>query len=114
MPKRTRNFRAQLLKDLTDPSEAAHYINAASEDSEAMFLVALRDVAEARQMARVASQAGVAREALYRMLCDEGNPRLHSLWAILNAVGLRISVEQSRDANAQSPRARVARRTKPS
>jgi len=97
-----------------DPSEAAHYVNAASEDSEAMFLVALRDVAEARQMARVANQAGVAREALYRMLCDEGNPRLHSLWAILNAVGLRISVEQSRDANAQSPRARVARRTKPS
>jgi probable addiction module antidote protein len=114
MPKRTRSFRAQLLKDLMDPSEAAHYVNAASEDSEAMFLVALRDVAEARQMARVANQAGVAREALYRMLCDEGNPRLHSLWAILNAVGLRISVEQSRDANAQSPRARVARRTKPS
>ena len=109
MPKRTRSFRAQLLKDLKDPNEAAHYVNAASEDSEAMFLVALRDVAEAHQMAKVAKQAGVAREALYRMLCDEGNPRLHGLWAVLNAMGLRIAVEQSRDANSQIPRARVPR-----
>lgn len=93
MPKRTRGFREQLLKDLIDQAEAAHYVNAAAEDSEEMFLVALRDVAEARQMAKVANEAGVAREALYRMLSEDGNPRLDSLWAILNAVGLRILVK---------------------
>jgi probable addiction module antidote protein len=93
MPKRTKGFREQLLKDLIDQSEAAEYVNAASEDSEEMFLIALRDVAEARQMARVANEAGVAREALYRMLSEEGNPRLNTLWAILNAVGLHIQVE---------------------
>jgi DNA-binding phage protein len=49
MPKRTTNFRDDLLADLADPSEAAGYINAALEDSGEMFLVALRDVAEARQ-----------------------------------------------------------------
>jgi len=90
MPKRTHNFREQLLQDLQDHREAARYLNAAAEDSEEMFLVALRDVAEAHRMVTVAAEAGVAREALYRMLSEEGNPRLRNLWAILNAVGLRL------------------------
>ena len=90
MPKRSSDFRSDLLADLTDPQEATHYLNAASEDSERMVLVALRDIAEARQMARVAGEAGVAREALYRMLRKSGNPTYSSLTGILNALGLRI------------------------
>jgi probable addiction module antidote protein len=90
MPKRTTDFREDLLRDLADPQEAAHYLNAALEDSEQMVLVALRDIAEARQMARVAEEAGVAREALYRMLCGTGNPTYSSLTGILSALGLRI------------------------
>jgi hypothetical protein len=50
MPKRTTAFRDDLLADLADPQEAAYYLNAALEDSEEMFLVALRDVAAAKQM----------------------------------------------------------------
>jgi probable addiction module antidote protein len=96
MPKRTTDFREDLLADLADPQEAAHYLNAAFEDSTAMVLVALRDVAEARQMARVAEGAGVAREALYRMLRKSGNPTYNSLVGVLNAVGLRIVFEPNR------------------
>ena len=47
MPKRTTAFHDDLLADLADPQEGACYLNAASEDSEEMFLVALRDVAVA-------------------------------------------------------------------
>jgi probable addiction module antidote protein len=90
MPKRTTDFREDLLVDLTDSAEAARYLNAALEDSDQMALVALRDVAEARQMARVAEEAGVAREALYRMLHESGNPTYVSLMGILGALGLRI------------------------
>jgi probable addiction module antidote protein len=90
MPKRTSDFRADLLEDLANPQEAAHYLNAASEDSEKMVLVALRDIAEARQMARVAGEAGVAREALYRMLHKAGNPTYSSFMGILGALGLRL------------------------
>lgn len=90
MPKRTSDFRADLLEDLANPQEAAHYLNAASEDSEKMVLVALRDIAEARQMARVAGEAGVAREALYRMLHKTGNPTYSSFMGVLGALGLRI------------------------
>lgn len=90
MPKRTSDFREELLADLRDPQEAAHYLNAAFEDSEQMALVALRDIAEARQMARIAEDAGVAREALYRMLSKTGNPTYESFTGVLNALGLRM------------------------
>jgi len=93
MPKRTLDFREELLKDLADPKEAAHYINAALEDSEEMFLIALRDVAEARQMSKVANAAGVARESIYRMLSATGNPTHTNLVGILKALDLRLSVE---------------------
>ena len=92
MPKRTSDFRTDLLADLADPEEAAHYFNAAVADSEKMALVALRDVAEARQMATVAKESGVAREALYRMLSESGNPTFGNLSAILKSVGLKIEV----------------------
>lgn len=110
MPKRTIDFRETLLADLADPQEAANYLNAAFEDSEQMALVALRDVAEAHQMARVAGEAGVAREALYRMLCDTGNPTYGNFVKILGALGLRISFSPAAWANnsAASPGAASA------
>jgi|SRR5882672_11424266 len=111
MPKRTSDFRADLLADLADPNEAALYLNAALEDCGQMALVALRDVAEARQMARVAEEAGVAREALYRMLRKTGNPTFSSFMGILNAIGLKIRFmpasmitdKRKRNAGAKKP-----------
>ena len=50
MPKRSTDYRKTLLEDLRNPVEAANYLNAAMEDSPEMFLTALRDVAEARQL----------------------------------------------------------------
>lgn len=94
MPKRTRSFRAQLLKDLADPREAACYVSAALDDTdEDMFLIALRDVAEARRMSTVANEAGVSRESIYRMLSKTGNPTHSTLRGILKALDLKLSVE---------------------
>ena len=91
MPKRTTSYREMLLEDLQDPQEAAHYLNAVIEDrSERLFLLALRDIAESRQMAKVAEAAGGQRETIYRMLSETGNPRLSSLWDLFPALGLRI------------------------
>jgi DNA-binding phage protein len=66
MPKRTASYREELLKSLTDHTEASYYLyylQAALSDSLELFQVALRDVAEARRLAKVAKDAGVAREA---------------------------------------------------
>jgi probable addiction module antidote protein len=54
----------------------------------------LRHIAEARGwLAKVAKDAGIQRESLYRALSNRGNPRLSTLSAVLKAVGLKLSVE---------------------
>ncbi len=105
MPKRTTDYRSTLLDALKDPVEAAHYLSSALNDSEDMFLVALRDVAEAGQMARVAAGAGIARESLYRMLSPSGNPTYRNLISIFRALGIEFSQVRSRSSKT-TPRPR--------
>ncbi len=84
-------YKADLMDDLKSLDYCAKYLRAAMVDSPEAFLVALRDVAEAQKgMTRVAATAGVNRESLYRMLSGRGNPRLNSLKAVLDAIGLQI------------------------
>lgn len=105
MPKRTRSYEAGLMERLQDPGYAMEYLQAALEDSEegadAVFLLALRDVARANRMTHVAEATGLNRESLYRMLSRRGNPGIHSLQAVLGAVGLRLSVEAAETRSAQ-------------
>jgi len=94
MNKASRPYKESLLEDLKDPNEAAEYLTAALEDdSPDVFLLALRDVAEAHGMKRLAEDAQLNRESMYRMLSDQGNPQLSSLTAILHQLGLRLAVE---------------------
>ena len=95
------NYREGLLQDLADPSEAAAYLNAALEEgSQEAFLMALRDVAEAHGMSGVAQRADLNRESMYRMLSKRGNPRLSSLAALLEELGLKLTVETKAPVHA--------------
>ncbi len=94
MSKATRPYRSELLKALQDPAEAAEYLNAALvEDSNELFLLALRNVAEAHGMKKLAEEARLNRESMYRMLSEQGNPRFASLTALLKELGLKLSVQ---------------------
>jgi probable addiction module antidote protein len=92
MTSKTSSYRDALLESLSDPIEAAHYLNAAIGDSPEMFRKALRNVAQSRQMAKVAREAGVTRESLYRATSEIGNPTLDTLDSVLQALGLRIQI----------------------
>jgi probable addiction module antidote protein len=78
-----------------DPEFAAEYLKAAlgDEDEPEVLLIALRHVAQARGIAKVAKAAGIERESLYRALSVRGNPRLSTLVAVTKAIGLRLTVE---------------------
>ena len=79
---------------LANPDEAAAYLNAALEDNDQeVFLLALRDVTEARGFSQVAKDTDLNRENLYRMLSSTGNPQLSSMNALLRSFGLRLAVE---------------------
>lgn len=94
MSQLTKSYKEHLYERLQDPAQAAGYINAVleEEDMEA-FLLALRDVAEARGIGKVAAAAKLNREHLYRTLSDQGNPRLSSLIALLQVMGIRLAAE---------------------
>ena len=87
-------YHPELIKALRDPREAVEYLNAALEDGDPeVFLLALRDVAEAQGgVTEVAEAAKLNRENLYRMLSNRGNPELRSLDALLHALGFRLAI----------------------
>jgi probable addiction module antidote protein len=86
---------AMIRRIRKDPDFATEYLKAALEDAEEprVLLIALRHVAQARGIARIAKAAGIERESLYRALSARGNPRLSTLYAVAKAVGLRLTVE---------------------
>ncbi|HEU4850741.1 MAG TPA: transcriptional regulator [Telluria sp.] len=56
-------------------------------------LQALRSLAEAcGGIGSVATSTGLSREALYRSLSENGNPTIRTLFSVLDALGLRLSV----------------------
>lgn len=94
-------YQKYLIETLADPVEAAGYLNAAIEDGDKeIFLLALRNVAEARLggISKLAEATGLNRESLYRMLSGKGNPELKSLDRLLHALGLKIAVDVDEDA----------------
>jgi len=97
MPKRTRDYKESLTEALKDPKEAAAYLNAHLEeqgkDAEELFLMALRDVATAYGVSELAEEAELGRESLYKALSQSGNPKLSTLVSLLNAMGLKLSVD---------------------
>ncbi len=77
---------------------AVEYLKAALEslddpEDRGASLLMLRALAEAYGgLGSVAVQAGISRESLYRSLSPKGNPTLKTLAAVLNTMGLRLSV----------------------
>jgi probable addiction module antidote protein len=91
---KTESYKEQLLESLKDPQAAAEYLTACLDDGDVdVFLLALRDVAEAQGgIRRLSGRARLNRENLYRMLSGSGNPSLTSLDSVLTSLGLRLSV----------------------
>jgi len=92
-----------LIRELRDdPEFAAEYLKAAIEDTDEpkVLLIALRQIAKARGVAKVAKAAHIERESLYRALSPRGNPRLTTLMAVTKALGLTLTVEP---AHAELP-----------
>ncbi len=93
---RSKSYQDDLLESLKEPAEAVEYLNAALHDGDPeVFLLALRDVAEALGgVSTLSKKTKLNRENLYRMLSKRGNPQLQSLNVLLDALGFKLSVEK--------------------
>jgi probable addiction module antidote protein len=104
VPKRTIDYEAWLSEELQDAEVAGNYLSAAIEDSPQMFLEALKDVTQAHQVAKVAREAGVKRESLYKAFSEDGNPTFGTLHSVLNVFGLKMRFEPSSAATPSRAR----------
>ena len=94
----SKDYQEWLVEKLKDHDEAVAYLNAAleeslkgDEESQQVFLIALRNVAEAHGgMALLAKKARVGRESLYKTLSEKGNPKWHTLVSLVIALGLNL------------------------
>ena len=80
--------------DFLDSDEAlVEYLNAAlAENDPKYFVKALGNVARAKGMSSVSEVSGVGRQSLYRALSDEGNPRVDTLFRVLEALNVRLAI----------------------
>ena len=96
--KKSKAYQPALIDNLRNVGEAEEYLNAALEEEDPeLFLLALRNVAEAQGgVAQLAEKTKLNRESLYKMLSERGNPELRSLDTLLHALGFRLAVTANR------------------
>ena len=77
---------------LDTPEAVAAYVEAAYEDGDpALITHVLGTVARAKGMSQLAREAGVTREALYKALTLDGDPKLSTFLGVMKALGLKLS-----------------------
>lgn len=71
--------------------DMAAYLEAALEEGDpALVSAALGDIARAKGMTQVASDAGLGRESLYKALSPAGNPAFATVLKVVAALGLEL------------------------
>lgn len=88
----------------TTPFDAAEFFTSEADQAELLadafatgeagyIAAAIGTVARARGMSKVARESGVTREALYKSLSAEGDPKLSTVLGVLKSLGIKLSVE---------------------
>jgi probable addiction module antidote protein len=98
---RTKSYREGLLQRLRDPDYAVGYLTEViAHESANAFLIALRDVIDARgeNVSALSEEAGVTRQTLYHALSENGNPRFSTINQVLKTLGLQFSVRETEAA----------------
>ena len=99
MSKETRSvdYQESLISRLKkSEEEQLYYLKSALEDNwdePQAFLLALKNIADARGFSAFAENAGLSRESLYRTLSENGNPKLDTVFKMLHAMGMKLTVE---------------------
>jgi probable addiction module antidote protein len=76
---------------LNDEKAIAEYLTAMMEDGDpAMLAAALGDIARARGMSEIAKATGLTREALYKALRPDAQPRFETISRVCAALGVQL------------------------
>ncbi|KHD08414.1 hypothetical protein PN36_30080 [Candidatus Thiomargarita nelsonii] len=90
---KSKSYQVELLEALRDPVEAAEYLNAALEEGDQdVFLLALKNVTEAR-CGIIAEKSAIKPENLSHLLSKQGHPEIRNFDALLHALGFRLAIQ---------------------
>ena len=80
--------------DFLDSDEAlVEYLNVALEENDPKYFAkALGNVARAKGMSSVSEATGLGRQSLYRALSGDGNPRIDTLFRVLEALAIKLAI----------------------
>jgi probable addiction module antidote protein len=85
--------RFDVADHLTNEDDIAGYLDAVNAEGDpAAIVAALSDVARARNMTRLARDADITREGLYKALSPDGNPSFATVARVAEALGMRLSL----------------------
>jgi len=94
MSAKGKSFNDYLMEKLKDPELACHFISEAMIEHDPEYLkVALGDIVKAYGVGYISEQTGLGRQTIYKMLSEKGNPTHKNLVAILDALGLELTVK---------------------
>ena len=94
-PRAAVSYLSGLEERLRDSTYAADYVRAAADEGCEAFVVALGDVIRAHRFSNVSARTALNREHLYRAFSKNGNPSIETVWSVMEAIGLHLSVETS-------------------
>lgn len=79
---------------LTNEATITEFLTASLEDPNPdVFLQALQEVAKARGMSKLARDAGMNRESLYKALAPGAKPRYDTVLKVMNALGVKLTAQ---------------------
>ena len=80
--------------DFLDSDEAlVEYLNVALEENDPKYFAkALGNVARAKGMSSISEATELGRQSLYRALSDDGNPRIDTLFRVLDALEVKLAI----------------------
>jgi probable addiction module antidote protein len=76
---------------------AAFLTDVLEANDPALLATALGDIARARGMGEIAKASGITREALYKALRPEAQPRFDTISRVCAALGVRLVVQAVRN-----------------
>ncbi len=82
------------IADYLDSNEMiAEYLNSVLEEGDnADIIIALRHIAKAIGMTKIAEETGLSRPSIYKALSDGAKPQFSTIMKVLKAVGGQIRI----------------------
>ena len=80
---------------LRSREDARLYLEACADEDPgdgSLIRAALNDIARAGNMSRLAREAGMTREGLYKALSEDGNPTFATVMRVTRALGMQLRI----------------------